>query len=65
MATVPVNAPQTKVCSKCKDPKPLYLFHRRADSKDGHAHMCLECSNEKSRVSYRNSVGNYTRAILY
>lgn len=33
----------TKQCSKCGDTKPLYQFHRRSNSPDGHKPHCATC----------------------
>ena len=37
----------TKVCTKCKQEKPLSEFHKEAKSIDGHRRDCKECRNIK------------------
>lgn len=36
----------TKVCSKCKQPKPLIEFNKRIKSKDGYRGQCKKCEKE-------------------
>lgn len=36
-----------KTCSKCNEIKDLSLYHKRADSKDGHAYHCKECESKR------------------
>jgi hypothetical protein len=40
-----------KICKKCFINKPLILFNKRADSKDGLSHECKECVKVRS-VNY-------------
>lgn len=42
-----------KVCSKCKQEKPLTAFCASKRSKDGLAYWCRSCSNESSRPAQR------------
>ncbi len=37
----------TKVCSKCGEEKPLELFYKRVDSKDGKRGACKECDKPR------------------
>lgn len=38
-----------KNCTKCGVSQPLSLFHKRADSRDGHAHWCKACQSGYDR----------------
>ena len=38
-----------KVCSKCKQWKPLEEYHKKKTSKDGRVSQCKECKNKTSR----------------
>lgn len=42
-----------KVCSKCKERKPLAAFHRHSKNKDGHQSYCKACSNVAARSASR------------
>lgn len=44
METIP-----QKVCTKCNTLRPLTDFHKRADTKDGHAYMCRICQSAYDR----------------
>lgn len=41
-----------KICTACKQEKPLDLFGKRKHSKDGIRHECKECSNKRTRGYY-------------
>ena len=41
-----------KVCTKCKIEKPLFLFGKRKDSKDGFRCDCKDC--QKKVVNFSN-----------
>ncbi len=40
------SLPETKVCSKCGEEKPLDAFAKRNDTKDGRRSQCRVCRNE-------------------
>lgn len=42
-----------KKCTKCHEIKELSLYHKRADSKDGHAHHCKKCESERKTGSLK------------
>lgn len=50
-----------KVCSVCKESKPLSEFYNYAKSEDGKYHRCKECDEDKRREFKRN---NRDKAIL-
>jgi len=39
--------PETKICSKCKQPKPLYDFYKLPQSKDGYSYTCYDCRHKR------------------
>jgi len=41
----------TRLCSSCKQTKPLVEFTRNKKGKDGYYHYCLKCNCEKSKRS--------------
>ena len=41
-----------KVCTRCKNPKPLSAFAKRTASKDGLASWCRECFADRAKVRY-------------
>ena len=43
----------TKVCSKCKFPKPIDEFHKNRSKKDGHCNYCNVCWPIISKEQYR------------
>jgi len=45
----------TKTCTKCKETKILTDFHKRIDSKDGHAYECKLCTRGRSQRWYKNN----------
>jgi len=58
---------QTKRCSKCKDFKPLFEFHKNCTRKDGHQYVCKTCQKHyqqsergktiqhKAKIRYRQT----------
>lgn len=46
--------PCVKVCSKCKETKPLGAFHKRTQSKDGRTQPCKDCCAELRRQYYQS-----------
>ncbi len=42
-----------KICSKCKEEKPLSAFSKDRGRKDGHSHKCKGCHNEGQRIRYQ------------
>jgi 5-methylcytosine-specific restriction endonuclease McrA len=49
MALEHQNGEPGKVCSKCKEWRPVERFRPRVLSRDGYNSMCRECDNENSR----------------
>lgn len=39
-----------KQCTRCREVKPTYDFHKKGDSRDKYSHYCAECSREASRL---------------
>ena len=39
----------TKICSRCKQEKPLTDFYASVNAKDGYRPQCIECSKQSSR----------------
>lgn len=44
-----------KVCSKCKEEKPLKSFYKRRDRVNGYKSQCISCSNKESKNYYNNN----------
>jgi len=53
----------TKICSKCKLPKPLEEFSKRKNGKYGRDHHCKECASKRHKIKYANDV-QYKERIL-
>lgn len=49
-----------KICTKCKQWKPLEEYHKRKDSKDGRKSQCKECRNGQNR-QWREDNPNYDK----
>jgi len=41
--------PETKICSRCNETKPLDRFHKNGSRKDGLADWCKSCANADQR----------------
>ncbi len=41
-----------KVCTKCKEQKPLTAFRKQSSTKDGLKYYCKECDNEMAKSYY-------------
>ena len=54
-----------KVCSKCKELKPLEAFGKRVDSKDGLLGRCKECVNANNRSKYDPKKESIRHKIRY
>lgn len=50
-----------KMCSKCKEIKPLRDFYPDKKSKDGHSYWCAPCSREYQREWRRRNSDKYAR----
>lgn len=48
------EAKRTKVCSACKQEKPLSKFGRRPEYRDGHRNQCNPCRQERGKA-YRQT----------
>lgn len=44
--------PATKVCTKCREAKPLAAFHSKAGAKGGRCPSCKDCYNSVRRSGY-------------
>lgn len=42
---------ETKVCSHCKQEKPVSMFYKSSVTKDGYRPQCIECSRESAKQS--------------
>lgn len=45
---------ESKVCSKCREIKPLTEFHKDNGIKDGHSSWCKKCTRE-NRIKYQKT----------
>jgi hypothetical protein len=50
---------KTKVCSKCKEEKPLSDFCKNSSSKDGYRANCKSCSRNQVKLHYNNNKEKY------
>ena len=50
-----------KICSKCKEQKPLDDFHKQRKSPDGHAWYCKACKCEQARQYRKTPAGIESR----
>jgi len=51
---------ESKICSKCKNPKPYSCYRKFKRSKDGYTYSCNDCEREirkRGDLKYRNKVG--------
>jgi len=48
---------ETKVCTTCKQEKPVSDFHRNNNKKDGRSSQCKECVADYQRNRYRKNAG--------
>lgn len=53
---------RTKVCIRCSQPKPLYLFHNDSRGRDGKSSRCMECANRMQREREKERGGKWVRA---
>jgi hypothetical protein len=44
-----------KICTECKETKPLEEFQKRSSSKDGHTNLCKPCKRSYDNNHYNNS----------
>ena len=49
------GVPDSKVCSTCKEEKPLSAFHKDRCRKDGLRFECKSCKNKKSKKHYQEN----------
>jgi len=50
----------TKICSKCKENKPLDCFPKSKAKKDGYGYHCKECSRKNVQKHYQNNKQYYS-----
>lgn len=51
----------TKICSRCKQEKPLSEFYTSANTKDGYRPQCIECSKlsaKETKERHKKGVAN-------
>jgi superfamily II helicase len=55
-----------KICSRCKQSKPLDSFYNDPRYKDGKTCFCKECMNKSAKKSNRKSLGksDYRKALI-
>ena len=44
-----------KVCTKCKEQKPLSAFRKQSSTKDGLKYYCKECDNQTAKKYYEKN----------
>lgn len=49
---------QTKICSVCKQEKPLEEFNKDRRQLDGYARLCRECKHKRDKESYERRKNN-------
>lgn len=42
----------TKLCTKCKQEKPLDAFNKQTSSRDGLKYECKQCASERNGILY-------------
>jgi hypothetical protein len=60
---MPPLEPEHKVCTSCQEPKPLDAFVNKTAMRDGKAHTCKQCCNEKLKEWQRSKRPRRTTAI--
>jgi len=50
---------KTKVCTKCKEEKPLSEFRQAPHHKDGLTSWCKYCLSEQDKENYKNNIPKY------
>jgi hypothetical protein len=48
----------TKKCNKCREIKPLSMFHKHKPGADGHLNTCKECKREQALARYHEKAQN-------
>jgi NAD-dependent SIR2 family protein deacetylase len=54
-----------KVCSKCKEEKPLEAFSKYSRSSDGHKGYCKSCASLQSKEYHERTKVLNPRVLLY
>ena len=44
-----------KICTKCKEQKPLEAFRKQSSTKDGLKYYCKECDNQTAKKYYEKN----------
>lgn len=47
---------KTKICFKCGVNKPIDLFYKHPEMKDGHLNKCIECTKRDVRNKYKENI---------
>ncbi len=47
--------PIMKICTKCKEQKPLSAFRKQSSTKDGLKYYCKECDNQTAKKYYEKN----------
>lgn len=53
---------ETKICTKCKDDKPLDKFCKNKNRRDGYNYLCKLCDKEKVSEFIKNNPGYYKKS---
>ena len=46
-----------KICTKCKEQKPLEAFRKQSSTKDGLKYYCKDCDNKTAKSYYQKNKG--------
>lgn len=52
------NPPKEKICSKCKETKPISEFYKDFPTPDGMSYLCKNCAREARRAYYNSRKRN-------
>jgi hypothetical protein len=52
-----------KVCTKCKEQKPLAAFRRQGSTKDGLKYYCKECDDTIAKKYYERNRGKIVNNV--
>lgn len=51
----------SKVCTKCKEKKPLFEFGKHCNSPDGHNWRCKKCCTDASKIRYDDNPPKFVK----
>ncbi len=52
-----------KICTKCKEEKPLGDFRKQSSTKDGLKYYCKECDNRIAKKYYEKNKGKIVNNV--